>query len=355
MTLSRSDRFVGCLLGGAVGDALGGAVEFDSWSRIRAKFRERGIRSYALAYGRTGAITDDTQMTLFTAEGLIRARNRMEDRGIVDLDVTLHHAYERWYFTQVGHRDRVPWDPAFAGDEPSGWLVAQDFLHARRAPGNTCMGALSGGFRIASQNNPINDSKGCGGIMRAAPAGMTGGDAFDLGCRAAALTHGHPTGWLAAGAFAQMVSVVLDGGSLETAAEEALARCRVHAAGGEIVAALSRAVTLVDEQPDASPATVESLGEGWVADEALAIGVYCALTADTFLDGIAAAVNHSGDSDSTGSIAGNLLGALLGTEAIETALAEGVEGRDVIVQVARDMAGAFVHGAPADWERYPPW
>ncbi len=60
-------HFQGCLLGGAVGDALGAAVEFDSLEKIRSKFGSEGIRDPAPSYGRTGAITDDTQMTLFTA------------------------------------------------------------------------------------------------------------------------------------------------------------------------------------------------------------------------------------------------------------------------------------------------
>ena len=66
------DRVRGCLLGGAVGDALGAPVEFMERSEIVARFGEQGIRDYAPAYGRLGAITDDTQMSLFTAEGMLR-------------------------------------------------------------------------------------------------------------------------------------------------------------------------------------------------------------------------------------------------------------------------------------------
>ena len=74
MTPTRRDRFLGCLLGGAVGDALGAPVEFMRRERDRRPVRDRaGSRHYAPAYGVTGAITDDTQMTLFTAEGLLRA------------------------------------------------------------------------------------------------------------------------------------------------------------------------------------------------------------------------------------------------------------------------------------------
>jgi ADP-ribosylglycohydrolase len=74
-------RIRGCLLGGAVGDALGAPVEFLSLQEIRDKFGPAGIHDYARAYGRRGAIADDTQMTLFTAEGLLRATMRWLDRG----------------------------------------------------------------------------------------------------------------------------------------------------------------------------------------------------------------------------------------------------------------------------------
>ncbi len=93
-------RYRGCLLGGAVGDALGASVEFLSLGEIRARFGAAGIRDYAPAYGRIGAITDDTQMTLFTAEGLLRAHNRGTQKGIVHTPTVVHHAYLRWLETQ---------------------------------------------------------------------------------------------------------------------------------------------------------------------------------------------------------------------------------------------------------------
>ena len=79
---TRRDRILGCLLGGAVGDALGASVEFISWPEIERRFGPGGIQAYAPAYGGLGRITDDTQMTLFTAEGLIRAQHRLTERGI---------------------------------------------------------------------------------------------------------------------------------------------------------------------------------------------------------------------------------------------------------------------------------
>ncbi|WP_217996618.1 ADP-ribosylglycohydrolase family protein [Piscicoccus intestinalis] len=103
------------MLAGAVGDALGASIEFDSWGTIRARFGERGLTGYAPAYGRSGgAITDDTQMTLFTADGLIRAVNRWEGKGVCSARHVVHHAYLCWLATQ----GTIP-----RGPEHDGWLI----------------------------------------------------------------------------------------------------------------------------------------------------------------------------------------------------------------------------------------
>src|ERR1022692_4012337 len=186
MSISLRDRFRGCLLGGAVGDALGAGIEFLSLAEIQDRFGPSGVTGYVPAYGPTGGITDDTQMTLFTAEGLIRARlHGGADPGDV---AWIWRGYQRWLTTQDG-RPR-PAERGSAGDA-GGWLLTQSFLHAARAPGTTCLTALRSG-RAGSVRAPINDSKGCGGVMRVAPIGLAAADPFTLSCEAAALTHGHP-------------------------------------------------------------------------------------------------------------------------------------------------------------------
>jgi ADP-ribosylglycohydrolase len=192
--------------------------------------------------------------------------------------------------------------------------------------------------------------------MRVAPVGLVcGADSFDLGCRFAALTHGHPSGWMAAGALAAIVEAVTRGVDLGVAAQTAAERCREIAGGYEVAEALEAAVALSQACRRPSADDIESLGAGWVAEEALAISVYCALTATDFRDGVLNAVNHSGDSDSTGSITGNLLGTSLGVGDIDDGLLEPLEGREVIEQIADDLYDAFVGGREPDSERYPPW
>ena len=82
---------------------------------------------------------------------------------------------------------------------------------------------------------------------------------------------------------------------------------------------------------------IARLGQGWVAEEALAISIYCALVAEGFQDGVIMAVNHDGDSDSTGAITGNILGTMHGTQAIPLSWLEPLELREVITQIADDL------------------
>ncbi|BDG02874.1 ADP-ribosylglycohydrolase family protein [Anaeromyxobacter oryzae] len=348
---SRGERsrgaFRGCLLGGAVGDALGAAVEFMDLAAIRERFGPEGVTGFEPVYGRRGAITDDTQMTLFTAEALVRGLHRFEERGIASVSAVAHGAYLRWLSTQ-GERA-----PTFGA---AGWLVGVPGLQARRAPGNTCLAALRSG-EPGTPQRPINDSKGCGGVMRIAPVGLAHfDDPFAVGSELAALTHGHPSGHLAAGYLALVVSAVSHGAELRGACHEATGRLAREPGHEETLAAVESALELAS-QGRPSTAAVESLGEGWVAEEALAIGLYCALVAKDFGHGALLAVNHGGDSDSTGAIAGNLMGLLVGERGIPGRWLEELELREVITTVADDLwmhFGTAECEACDDLDRYPP-
>jgi ADP-ribosylglycohydrolase len=349
-------RFRGCLLGGAVGDALGAPVEFMSRAEILARYGERGIRSFDVAYGRAGAITDDTQMTMFTAEGLLQALSRRRSGIIEPPELVVHRAYLRWLATQ-----RLADNADSSGADASGWLIGVPELHARRAPGNTCVGALASG-RMGTPDEPLNNSKGCGGVMRAAPCALVKEwDPFELGCKVAAVTHGHPTGYLAAGALAVIVRGVLEGLDVTTGVIRAIKRLERELGHEECVQALMHVLHFFATH--GRDADIEELGRGWVAEEALAMGVFGALAGEErltsgltlgyFARGVRIAANHSGDSDSTAAIAGNILGALYGEEtAMELGVA-GVELREEIVSLADDLLDAWLD-EPGWRERYQP-
>src|SRR5437899_794107 len=179
-----ADRVRGCLLGGALGDALGAPVEFLSLDGIRARYGPRGI----VEPPTPALVTDDTQMTLFTADGIIRASTRWRDKGVCHPPSVVWRAYVRWLSTQDPQAaERVAQMHDTDGLRASGWLDTVPELRHRRAPGMTCLGALSSGV-MGSVEQPINDSKGCGVVMRVAPAGFLGSpsEAWQYGCEFAA-------------------------------------------------------------------------------------------------------------------------------------------------------------------------
>jgi ADP-ribosylglycohydrolase len=333
------DRIKGCLLGGAVGDALGAPTEFLSSEEIKDRFGPGGLSDLVPAYGRIGAITDDTQMTLFTAEGLIRAYTRWSERGICSVENVVYYSYMRWLHTQrvqlpPEHDDVVR--PSYLSDS---WLLELPDMNHRRAPGNSCLAALRSG-QMGTVEEPINNSKGCGGVMRVAPVGWIAVDPFDVGCRVAAITHGHPTGYLAAGAFAFIIDRLRNGADLNKAVKAAITGPLTGVSGAdETIAALRSAVQLAETAGvDPTPEKVESLGGGWIAEEALAIAVYCSLVyGHDFERALLLAVNHSGDTDSTGAITGNILGTIHGTAPIPVHWLERLELRSGIEMIATDL------------------
>ena len=339
-----SDRILGSLIGCAAGDALGYEVEFVRWRGIQQKFGDQGIQEYVL-HGGKAMVSDDTQMTLFTAAGLVLAaeHGQKAEQGI-------WRAYQDWLHTQMGGRP---------DEEAENWLLRSRSLFVRQAPGNTCLSALEGRV-MGTPEAPVNDSKGCGAVMRTGPCGFApaslapegcapGDAAMVLGARAGAMTHGHTLGWLPAGMLSDMVhSLALDGRDMAHAAEHAMrSALRLFGESGESVYQMdliAQALTLAGEAGE-DEAHIRALGEGWVGEEALAIAIYCAAKYENDFDGcIRAAVNHSGDSDSTGAIAGTLWGAEHGASAIDSRWGQPVDVVLPLVETARRLTRLCADG-----------
>jgi ADP-ribosylglycohydrolase len=181
--------------------------------------------------------------------------------------------------------------------------------------------------------------------MRLAPVGLFASrlqhiwppwETFQLGVRLAALTHGHPSGSLPAGVLAVLVQGLVEGAALPEALVTAKACLRRAPDHAETLDAILRAEDLAFSELAPSQA-IARLGQGWVGEEALAIALYCTLVAPGFREGVVLAVNHDGDSDSTGAIAGNLLGALWGAKAIPRGWLSRLELKQVIAEVADDL------------------
>jgi len=196
--------------------------------------------------------------------------------------------------------------------------------------------------------------------MRAAPAGLIARDPFTLGCEMSALTHGHLTGILAAGAFAQLIGAIVHAkAGLNDALDMVEQRLSKVSGHEESLAALRLARKLAHSSKGAGiPAALARApnGGGWVAEEALAIAVFCCLAEDDPEKAVIRAVNHDGDSDSTGAIAGNIVGALFGDAWIPKRWLEQLELAEVIRTMADDAYNSLSGGEAAIDElavRYP--
>lgn len=333
------DKVRGCLVGGAVGDALGYPVEFiSSYMGIKIRYGNQGITRYELAENGKALVSDDTQMTLFTACGLLNAKNKGWE-----YKHSICYAYTEWLNTQMG-RKRLK--------NPECWIYDLEELHTLRAPGNTCINALS---CIVAGKEPMNNSKGCGGIMRTAPVAIYGvidnrltiEDVVTLAADAAEITHQHPLGWLPSALEAHVIYKLLQNNNPTVDDFKAYLKEGFEALGSlypnelesirELNAITDKALSLVDS-PASDVENIEAIGEGWVAEEAWAMAVYCtAKYFDNFEQAMIASINHCGDSDSTGAITGNILGAVDGFDAIPQFYKDDLELHDVILHVADDL------------------
>ncbi len=303
-----TEKAIGCMIGSAYGDSLGAAVEFDTLDGIREIYGEQGITRLESVYGHpAGAITDDTQMAIATAEGIVNVLAT----DLYKLGVVTNSIWESYL----------------------DWYDSQSEASQRRAPGNTCLSALASG-KMGSAAAPLNYSSGCGAIMRAHPAGIAYADnfdyAFEVGAASGAITHGNPNGYMPAAFFSHLIAELMQGEKLESAISGSVAALE-RQPSEQHQGTLTRvrqalwsprdgdSGEIIDAQVGQSP----SGGGGWQGHDALAIALYAAVRSpEDPLEAIRIAVNHSGDSDSTGAIAGAIVGAMHGPEVFENALNE---------------------------------
>ncbi|MGW5643567.1 ADP-ribosylglycohydrolase family protein [Saccharopolyspora sp. NPDC003752] len=355
------DRFLGAVLGCAIGEALGMPIAADSWDEIRARHGADGLTDYIPAGHPSGRLGSDTQLLLFSLEGTIRANVARRTTGAEDPARHIQHAYQRWLHTQ-----HLSW-PRAAGEflggtpEPDGWLVRQRALFQTRNPGRTMMRTLiafaKGQQRMGSPDHPVSDSQGSSAIMRAVPAALWSNDpaeVFHVGMRTAALTHGHPAAWLSAGALAFLVSRLMNGEPLATAVDAALEQLTPHTGHEDVSRRISAAVRLA-RSGRVPPGDLErALGAGSTAAEALGIGLYAALACDGDFDAaLPVAVNHSGNSATTGAVCGSLIGAASGAERIPERWTVELELYEVIERLAHDAVLEFGPRPPEWADRYP--
>lgn len=374
-TETHLDQIRGSLFGGAVGDALGYTIEFWQENDIFSTYGKSGITEYELKHGKA-QISDDTQMTLFTANGILVGDTRLSMRGIGgDPKAYVPDAYFDWLKTQRSDIKSVNKHERFTKDGGRSWLLDVPELYSLRAPGNTCLSALEirehCGYMDDFIANPINHSKGCGGIMRIAPVALKYRpgenfygeiDVIDMeAAQLAAITHSHSLGYMPAAVVAHVINRCItsaDSMTLREMVEEARNTVAKLFAGdkhlGELIQIIDKAIQLSENDAN-DLENIHALGEGWVAEETLGIALYCSLKYQhDFSKGVIVAVNHKGDSDSTGAVTGNILGALLGYDAIESKWKKNLELADIILEMADDLCHGCIMSEYGHYED-PEW
>lgn len=359
------DSIRGCLMAGAAGDALGYEVEFMSRKAILSRYGENGITKFALDNNGRALISDDTQMTLFTANGMLMGLTRGCMRGIGGRpEKYVDGAYLDWYYTQTGKKKEI-----LINDFHFTWLRDLPEMAQQRAPGNTCLDACE---RLFRGEKVLNNSKGCGGIMRVAPMALLdagyasrGENAYTLeelaeaGGEISECTHKHPLGFLPASLLtvllykvvpmtAKQVQEDIDRIVAETLDILDLIYKDKYASDKHYLKELSEKAVRLAHSDVSDADAIRQLGEGWVAEETWAIALYCAIRhIDSVEDAIIASVNHDGDSDSTGSVCGNMMGAIYGYEHIKSRNIFCPEGRkfedtlelsEIILTLADDLS-----------------
>lgn len=327
------DRIRGSLMAGAAGDALGYPVEFMRRKAIFSHYGDKGITQFKLDRNGKALVSDDTQMTLFTANGMLTGLTRGSMQGIdVEPEKFVEGAYIDWYYTQTGIKGDA--------DSHCTWLRDLPELAHNRAPGTTCMSACES---LIMHEKPQNYSKGCGGIMRVAPMGLlnaayrakTGREFYpterlaEAGAAIARATHLHPLGYMPAALMTlllnRLVTLTPQEGRFAIVGiiEESLEVIKkmegdAHKADKKYLSDITMKAMQLAQSNESDENAIRQLGEGWVAEESCAISLYCAVRhIDNMKEAIIVAVNHDGDSDSTGSMTGNLMGAIYGYESIK--------------------------------------
>lgn len=343
------DRVKGCLFGTAIGDALGYPIEFLFKDEIKSRFGMNGFTLDSMPSAKPFLFSDDTQMTLFTAMGLVNAVKDCKEFNMDEYVKCVYNAYQDWYRTQTEE---------YKGKSGNTSLFTIGRLWRRMAPGSTCMNSLQKGV-MGTLMHPINESKGCGGVMRVAPVGMLknvvrkdGEDEYKtrekvdmLGAKLAATTHGHPMAFIPSALHTDIIYGIFNGESdLATLIDRSIMNMSWQYSGlydiGAFITKMKMALDYAIKGKDDS--CIEEIGEGWIGDEAIAIAIYCAVKyQDDFNQAIYTAINHEGDSDSTGAITGGILGAFKGYEAIPHKMVTAIDDHMLLNYVSEEVYKAF--------------
>ncbi len=344
------DRFVGAMLGVAIGDAFGYPIELMDYDSICDRFERLGCLDLAVSKRtQTALFTDDTQLSLFTADGLLWAHSAGAADGRVPYEDYLFYAYQVWLYTQTkmvaGKEYAWIFDPHKNPYRLR--LLKAKGLYKKRTADTKNIDAL-----MKIRNNEYgtirthyNENMDNGGIKRVAPIGMyfysSTKRAFEMGCACAAITHGSPVGYISAGCYSAIIAELIQGEELEDAVHNVMRLVQSVPDGDICYRTLKYAMELVENDSVEPMEAVRKMGLGYEAYEALAISVFCAvLHKENTKFAIELAANQDGASDTCASITAAILGAYKGEAAFPKKWVKKLQYRELVESIADKLCTA---------------
>jgi len=339
--------FRGCLLGMAVGDAMGAPVDGKHYQDICQMYGPAGLLGYDTANG-LAEITSYTQTGLFAANGLLvsAARGKTDAESLM---LSITRALKEWARMQ-----HLPGSP----EKRSCWLSYIPQLRRRRCMDPRTLDALTREV-LGTPQNPANQGAGPGTLTAAVcvglffhPERMGFQDIGTLGARIVALTHGDPMAYLSGALLAYTIAGILHDPdcSMEEQvlhASDAVAAQFPGAAAARLSGLIRDAVNLSHTPQIPAVQAMERL-ECNTAAQVLAGAVYAVLAGSGDFDAaMITAVNHSGKSAAVGAVTGALLGASQGEEALPAFYLDCLDCDEVIRELASDLHTAF----PKGWQK----
>lgn len=358
--ISKRDAYRGCLLGLAIGDAMGYPVDTKTWPQIQEEYGPYGLMGYDLRNGYAD-VSSHTQLAAFSCNGLLLGLTRGQVYGKMAPFVRyVGLAQQEW---AIGQRRY---------DQPGRnhcWMFRVSEMRHRHCTDTRMVETLNRG-KLGSLEDPVNRHDTPAAIASAVAAGIFAGqgrmsqqELDRLGAECVALTHGHPLAFLPGAVVAHLISGCLrhPNKRLKMLVKEALSAMQEQFVReyprevGQITALVEQAVSLAEERLVRPHDAMERLKCDTGA-EILAGAIYAAmLCEEDFDNAMVIAVNHSGRSSAVSSLTGAILGAQMGEQTLPEFYMEGLE----IAEVLRDLADDLVQGCPmvrgsllfdGDWE-----
>ena len=356
----RKNAYTGCLLGLAVGDAMGYTVDSHTWQEIQEDYGPNGLRGYD-SVGGFVEVTSYTQLAAFTVNGLLLGLTRGQVRGhMAPFIQYVGHALREWATTQR-RGQKLPVNHC--------WLTISPDICEHFCMDTRMLDTLSK-KRLGTPEEPVNSCAGPQALTTAIGVGLFfHADRIDqkeidrLGAEAVALLSGSPEAFLSGAVVSHLISRLVRNPAepllkLIPEAMEALKDQFGHeySQAYEICSRIKLAVSLSQGLYHNHAEIMEKL-RCETASQCLAGALYACLVGGSDLDAsMIIAVNHSGRSAAVGAITGAVQGIRLGREALPEFYLEDIQPAPILKELAADL----YQGCPmvkgnklfdGDWDR----